>query len=132
MKKIIMFSSLLFLIGLQSDYMLAFGKSNNVVSFKRQAYVNLRARNSTTNTISVQLTNTNTGTVYSFTVPPNTPSEVVIGQIPENNDIYNARMMSPQPVTMQIYWAYQSHTTSLYAEGMAIGCISCAQINISN
>lgn len=132
MKKIIMFSSLLFLIGLQSDYIQVFGKSKSAVSFKRQSYVNLRARNSTANTISVQLTNTTTGVVSSFTVPPNTPSEIVIGQIPENNDIYNARMTSPQPVTMQIYWAYQSYTTSLYAEGMAIGCSSCAQINISN
>lgn len=132
MKKIIVFSSLLLLIGLQSDCIPAFGKSNSVVAFKRQSYINLRARNSTANTISVQLTNTTTGVVYSFTVPPNTPSEVVIGQIPENNDIYNARMTSPQPVTMQIYWAYQSYTTSLYAEGMAIGCSSCAQINISN
>ncbi|MBO9673993.1 MAG: hypothetical protein J7577_11155 [Sphingobacteriaceae bacterium] len=97
------------------------------------ATVNVTATNSTTDGVYVRLENNTSGGVYSFFIPPNSPSGTVIGQIPENGDVYTVKLTSTGGAhDMWVYWEHQSHVTGLTVSGMSIGCSSCARINIFN
>jgi len=97
------------------------------------ANIDVTATNSTSDGVYVRLENNTSGGVYSFFIPPNSPSGTVIGQIPENGDIYTVKLTSTGGAhDMWVYWEHQSHVTGLSVSGMAIGCSSCARINIFN
>mgnify|MGYP006951073732 CR=1 FL=1 len=97
------------------------------------ATVNVTATNSTSDGVYVRLENNTSGGVYSFFIPPNSPSGTVIGQIPENGDSYTVKLTSTGGAhDMWVYWEHQSHVTGLSVSGMSIGCSSCARINIFN
>lgn len=97
------------------------------------ATVNVTATNSTSDGIYVQLENNTSGGNYSFFIAPNTPNATVIGQIPENSDIYTVKLTSAGGAhDMWVYWEHRTHVTGLSVSGMAIGCSSCARITIFN
>lgn len=97
------------------------------------ATVNVTATNSTSDGVYVRLENNTSGGAYVFFIQPNSPSGTVIGQIPENGDIYTVKLTSTGGAhDMWVYWEHQTHVTGLSVSGMAIGCSSCARINIFN
>ncbi|WP_293304908.1 hypothetical protein [Pedobacter sp. UBA5917] len=97
------------------------------------ATVNVTATNSTSDGVYVRLENNTSGGVYVFFIQPNSPNGTVIGQIPENGDIYTVKLTSTGGAhDMWVYWEHQTHVTGLSVSGMAIGCSSCARINIFN
>ncbi|WP_316845369.1 hypothetical protein [Pedobacter psychrodurus] len=95
--------------------------------------INVTATNSTSDGVYVRLENNTSGGVYSFFVPPNSPTGTVIGQVPESGDVYTVKLTSTGGAhDMWVYWEHQSHVTGLSVSGMSIGCSSCARINIFN
>ncbi|MCX2583429.1 hypothetical protein [Pedobacter sp. MR22-3] len=97
------------------------------------ATVNVTATNSTSDGIYVQLENNTSGGTYSFFIAPNTPNATIIGQIPENSDIYTVKLTSAGGAhDMWVYLEHRTHVTGLSVSGMAIGCSSCARITIFN
>ncbi|WP_443946167.1 hypothetical protein ACJVDH_03385 [Pedobacter sp. AW1-32] len=107
--------------------------NTSTAKFSKFANVNVTASNSTSDGVYVVLTNTTSGGSYSFFVPPNTASGTVIGQIPENNDIYSAQLTSTgRAHDMWIYWEHRTQVSSFTVTGMALGCNSCARIDIFN
>lgn len=97
------------------------------------ATINVTASNSTSDGVYVRLENNTSGGVYSFFIPPNSPSGTVIGQIPENGDVYTVTLTSTGGAhDMWVYWEHQTHVTGLSVSGMSIGCSSCARITIFN
>ncbi|AOM77131.1 hypothetical protein [Pedobacter steynii] len=108
-------------------------KANSKSVKSSQAPIPLMARNSTVDGVYVQLWNTTSGGHVTYFLPPNTPNPIVLGYLPANNDIYNVSLTSTGGAhDMWIYWEHQSHVTGLVANGMALACVSCADIRIFN
>lgn len=109
------------------------GHVHPVKSKKKFAMVNLRASNTTSDGVYVELKNTVTNVTTNYYLAPHTPAGTVLGQLVENGDSYNVRLISAGgPHDMWIYWEHQSHVTTLTATGMSIACSSCAQITVFN
>ncbi|MDQ0970002.1 hypothetical protein QFZ20_005405 [Flavobacterium sp. W4I14] len=133
MKRIILIlTAMIGFVTLNSGFTTVPGAKHKTIK-SQFAIVNVTATNSTSDGVYVTLENNTSGGVYSFFIPPNSPSGTVIGQIPENGDIYTVKLTSPGGAhDMWVYWEHQSHVTGLSVSGMAIGCSSCARINIFN
>lgn len=107
--------------------------SNPSATARRQTLVSVRATNSTKDQVYVSLTNNTSGGHYSFTIPANTASGTVIGQIPASDDSYTVSLTSAGGAhDMWAYWEHRSHVTGFSVSGMAFACESCAVINIFN
>ena len=133
MKRIILIlTAMIGFVTLNSGFTTVPGAKHKTIK-SQFAIVNVTATNSTSDGVYVTLENNTSGGVYSFFIPPNSPSGTVIGQIPENGDIYTVKLTSTGGAhDMWVYWEHQSHVTGLSVSGMAIGCSSCARINIFN
>jgi len=133
MKRVILIlTAMIGLVILNSGFTTLPGAKHKTIKSKF-ATVNVTATNSTSDGVYVTLENNTSGGVYSFFIPPNSPNGTVIGQIPENGDIYTVKLTSTGGAhDMWVYWEHQSHVTGLSVSGMAIGCSSCARINIFN
>ncbi|SHG86379.1 hypothetical protein [Pedobacter caeni] len=100
---------------------------------KSQTMIPLMARNSTVDGVYVQLWNTTSGGHVTYFLPPNTPNPIVLGYLQQNNDIYNVSLSSTGGAhDMWIYWEHKTNVTGLVANGMALACVSCADIRIFN
>jgi len=133
MKRIILIlTAMIGLVILQSSFT-TIPKAKHKTIKAQFATVNVTATNSTSDGVYVQLENTTSGGSYSFFIPPNSPNGTIIGQIPENGDIYTVKLTSTGGAhDMWVYWEHRTHVTGLSVSGMAIGCSSCARINIFN
>ena len=133
MKRIILIlTAMIGLVILQSSFT-TIPKAKHKTIKAKFATVNVTATNSTSDGVYVQLENTTSGGSYSFFIPPNSPNGTIIGQIPENGDIYTVKLTSTGGAhDMWVYWEHRTHVTGLSVSGMAIGCSSCARINIFN
>ncbi|MEH3112783.1 hypothetical protein [Pedobacter terrae] len=133
MKKVILIlTAVIGCVILNSGFTNVVGAKHKTIKSKF-ATVNVTATNSTTDGVYVKLENNTSGGVYSFFIQPNSPSGTVIGQIPENGDVYTVTLTSTGGAhDMWVYWEHQSHVTGLTVSGMSIGCSSCARINIFN
>ncbi|MDQ0637951.1 hypothetical protein QF042_001516 [Pedobacter sp. W3I1] len=133
MKRIILIlTAMIGFVTLNSSFTIVSSAKHKTIKAKF-AIVNVTATNSTSDGVYVRLENNTSGGVHSFFIPPNSPSGTVIGQIPENGDIYTVKLTSTGGAhDMWVYWEHQSHVTGLSVNGMAIGCSSCARINIFN
>ena len=88
--------------------------------------------NPTSDYISVTLHDVTTNQWYYYTVPPNSGT-IVLGQIPANDDIYSATLISSGGAhNMEIYWAHGYNVTRLDATDMALGCVSCAFVRVTS
>lgn len=137
MKKIIQLTFLVMVLGISLPLVAKINQSSASSAIKTKkalSYVNVVAYNSTSSTGWMYLYNTATDEGTYFTIPANTPGNgTVIGQIPENNDIYNGtvQLNESTPRTIQLYFNYEEDVTYLYGTDMALGCGSCAEVRIN-
>jgi len=131
MKKVILVLTALIGITLLNSSFTPISANKPIVKKVKFATVNLTATNSTSDGVYVTLQNNTSGGAYSFFIPPNTPSGTVLGQIPENGDVYTVGLTSTGGAhNMWVYWEHQSNVTGLSVSGMSIGCQACAKIQI--
>ncbi|WP_406823711.1 hypothetical protein [Pedobacter sp. KACC 23697] len=133
MKKVILILTAMMGFVILNSGFTSISKAKHKTTKAKFAMVNVTATNSTSDGVYVRLENNTSGGVYSFFIPPNSPGGTVIGQIPENGDVYTVKLTSTGGAhDMWVYWEHQSHVTGLTVSGMSIGCSSCAKINIFN
>jgi len=132
MRKIIQIASILLILGMVVPLSAKNSKVQRQAK-KQLSTVDFMGYNSTSTPAYVSLYNTNTNEWTYYYVPANTPTAgVVLGQLPQNNDIYSGsvQMLDSTPRTMQLYFTYGSNTTYIYGTDMALACGACAFVRI--
>lgn len=136
MKKVISMLTMLLFVALISplNQLSAMNKSNDLFKINKNkmfSTVDLKATNSTNDNVIVTIRGNGVNLV--LTVAAHTPANTVIAQLPEDGAVYTVTMTSMGGAhDMWIYWEHKTNVTGFSTSNMALGCNSCAVINIFN